>query len=111
YYVAFGPCPVRGGGAWSCPIQVGRKDGDYGSRFRVWAAVVSEAQAYANGAHEGLPGGRNYVYSKTGTPPHVPGRADVTARLVTPCCRRGRGPGGPGTCSRRREGTAVLSVA
>ena len=94
FYVAYGPCPVGPGGFWRCPIQVGRKDGNYGAKFRVWAAVVSSSQAYLNSAREALPAGRNFVYDRTKVPPHAPGLPGVTDHLVTRCYRHGRCPAG-----------------
>jgi len=92
-YPALGPCPIGKNQIWTCAnVQVGKAD-DYGKQYKIWAAIVTDRQAYwyatliasAHGNHSFNPAGGN-------SPPHVTGTPGVTGHLVTRCAS------GPRSC-------------
>lgn len=74
YFPLLGPCPVSAQGVWACRIRVGSA-ADRGQEFAVWAAVVTDAQAYADARLVALPAGshRYFNYAQSSDLPHATG--------------------------------------
>ncbi len=87
-YPVLGPCPIGKNDTWTCTnVKVGAAS-DYGKQYKIWAAIVTDQQAYwyanlmasVRGNHSFNPAGQN-------APPHVTGTPGVVGNLVTRCAR------------------------
>lgn len=87
-YPVLGPCPVQESRAWACTgVHVG-KAGDYGKRFKLWAAIVTDKQAYAYAGLIVSPRGRHWFSPATPSAlPHAFGKPGDASVLVTRCTR------------------------
>jgi hypothetical protein len=85
-YPELGPCPIQANGIWTCTgVLVGKSD-NYGRQYLIWAAIVTDQQAYKYIKLAVAPSGSNGFSPAGGNgPPHVIGAPGVTDRQVTRC--------------------------
>jgi hypothetical protein len=86
FYPVLGPCPIEKDGTWTCTgVKVG-KAGDYGKQFQIWAAIVTDGQAYTYAGLAVSPLGRDsFRPAGEDAPPHVTGAPGATDNLVIRC--------------------------
>jgi hypothetical protein len=88
-YPVLGPCPIDESGIWTCSnVKVG-DPGDYGKQYKIWAAIVTDQQAYTYASlMTSLHSRRWFSPAGDGAPPHASGRPGVAETTVTRCTDR-----------------------